>query len=422
MRFSRLHPVRYLPLFSSVLLVCISPFCFARSTPIEMPPNATYAVPSRDRYPFSSDKGATAQSMVAYEVQALQKLMREYKELADNGGWAAWKVGKKLHQGDSDARIPALHQLLTVTGDYQSASGSAQNPLLYDATLATAVKHFQERHGLNADGELGKSTQTALAVPVEKRLAQIMATLERLHDASYAGEGKFILVNLPAYMLYGMEQGQPTLTMRVIIGNRQNHTPLFDKKVTDVVFNPPWSVPQRIARNELIPKLRANPSYFINAGFVVTQDGVPVDPMTANADSGDFSFRQRPGQKNALGKIKFNIPDSDNIYLHSTASPQLFAKEDRALSHGCVRLEKPEQLAHFVLRGEQGWDEAKIDHTYASNVQRNVAVSEIPVHLVYWTAFVDEQGSAHFYDDVYNKNNAVIARLKEREPITVASK
>jgi murein L,D-transpeptidase YcbB/YkuD len=218
-----------------------------------------------------------------------------------------------------------------------------------------------------------------------------------------------------------VENGKVSLMMRVIIGNRQNHTPLFDNVVTDVIFNPPWSVPARIARNEMIPKLRDNPEYFINAGFVVTQDGVQVDPTEVDPDSGDFSFRQRPGTGNALGKIKFNIPDSDDIYLHSTSSPKLFAQEDRALSHGCIRLEKPRDLAHFVLGSEAGWTNEKIDVAYDSNSEKRVHVQDVPVHLVYWTAMVDENGVAHFYGDVYRKNNAVTAQNDDKQTIVLAA-
>ncbi len=357
------------------------------------------------------------------ETLALQKALKQYKELSDNGGWPEWQVGKKITAGDSDDRIPTLRNLLTITSDYAPIATISAESQHYDDTLVEAVKHFQARHGLNADGTLGKSTQTALAVPVSRRIAQIIVTLERIKNNPELIEPKFILVNLPGYTLYGMEQEKTALQMRVIIGNKDNHTPLFDKVVTDIVFNPPWNVPARIARNELMPKLRENPAYFINAGFTVTQDGIPIDPMSvsANTEDDNLSFRQQPGHGNALGKIKFNIPDSDDIYLHSTANPQLFAKEERALSHGCVRLEKPRDLAHFVLGDEAGWDSAKIDHMYDSTTEHHVAVTEVPVHLVYWTAFVDEQGVAYFYDDIYGKDNAVEARMKDTESTTIVA-
>jgi murein L,D-transpeptidase YcbB/YkuD len=368
----------------------------------------------------ASAQSGTSTSMWQGEIALLDKVLRQYRELAQNGGWPTWKPGKILRPGQSDPRIPTLRQMLVITGDYPAYGGVASHSRQFDDTLVNALKRFQLRHGLNADGHLGRETQMALTVPVEKRISQIMATQERMRERATSYEPKFILVNLPAYRLYGFEGGKPALTMRVIIGNRQNHTPLFDNEVTDVVFNPPWSVPQRIARNELIPKMRKNPAYFMNAGFVITQDGQPVDPVAmANSEDTNFSFRQLPGADNALGKIKFNIPDADNIYLHSTSTPRLFAKDDRALSHGCVRLEKPRELAYFVMGQEDHWDKSRIDKAYDSDSLRYVKVSHVPVHLVYWTAFVDSAGTPYFYNDVYQKDNAVSVRLQNG--ITLAS-
>ena len=359
------------------------------------------------------------ESFFSKQEKALQKQLKQYKELADNGGWSQWQIGKKLKLNDTDARIGNLRRILTVTGDYPTASGVSAESQIYDEALVQAVKRFQTRHGLNPDGTLGKSTQQALAVPVEKRITQIMITLERLHNSSVLHENKLVLVNLPAYTLFGIEQNKEALRMRVIIGNRNNHTPIFDNVINNVVFNPPWNVPPRIARNEMLPKLREDPEYFVNAGFTVTKNGEVVDPLSVDTSGGGFSFRQHSGETSALGKIKFNIPNSNDIYLHSTSSPKLFAKEDRAMSHGCVRLEKPRDLAHFVLNGQNDWDSNKVDKIYDSSTQRSFGINEVPVHLVYWTAFVDDNGVVYFYGDVYNKDKSVEANLQKKSDATV---
>jgi murein L,D-transpeptidase YcbB/YkuD len=358
------------------------------------------------------------------QSRLLNKILSQYQELAANGGWSQWKQGLKIVPGAENARIPQLRQILTITGDYPAASGVEAQSLQYDETLVTAVKHFQTRHGLNADGTLGRSTQAALSIPVETRISQIEATLTRLAQTSALQDtkGKFILVNLPAFTLYAVQDGKQAANMRVIVGNRKNHTPLFDNEVTNIVFNPPWHVPVRIARNEMIPKLRNNPDYFIKAGFTVTEDGQAIDPLHADPHNRNYHFVQQAGAGNALGKIKFNIPDNDDIYLHSTASPQLFKQEDRALSHGCIRLENPRALAYFVLEGKESFDKAKIDRFYDAKTERNVSVEAVPVHLVYWTAFVDETGTPHFYDDVYRKNESVQARIAPEKTVTVALK
>jgi murein L,D-transpeptidase YcbB/YkuD len=258
-------------------------------------------------------------------------------------------------------------------------------------------------------------------VPVETRITQIAATIDRIRARPQAAESRFILVNLPAYTLFAVDKGQTQLIMRVIIGNRKNHTPLFDNAVTDVIFNPQWHVPERIARKELTPKLREDPAYFVKAGFVVTQDGEPIDPLHARPDDDKFTFRQLAGGENALGKIKFNIPDSDNIYLHSTATPRLFAKDDRALSHGCIRVEDPRALAYFMFDGKADWDKKRIDKTYDGDAERWVKVEATPVHLVYWTAFVDAAGAAYFYPDVYGKDTATTADNDQKRPVTLAA-
>lgn len=337
------------------------------------------------------------------EALALEKLLTQYKALADNGGWPQWQTGKtiKLHQ--KDARITTLRQILTITGDYAAGPQPLpkQDAGRLNNALADGVKHFQARHGLNPDGALGKSTQEALAVSIEGRIRQIEETISRIRSRAQPGEAKFILVNLPAFTLYGIKNGKPEITMRVIIGSPKNPTPLFDNEITDVIFNPQWHVPPRIATREMAPKLLKDPAYFVRAGFVVTQDGQPVDPLHFTPDGGKLGFRQRAGNENALGKIKFNLPDSDDIYLHSTSTPKLFAKDERALSHGCVRVEHPQDLAYFTFEDKADWGVKRIDAAYESSRERWVKVNALPVHLVYWTALVDGAGTAHFYKDVY---------------------
>jgi murein L,D-transpeptidase YcbB/YkuD len=361
------------------------------------------------------------------EAVALEKALAHYNALAASGGWPAWSVSKKIMPHKQDARIPVLRRILAATGDYTPESGTSADSPRYDDALAEGVKHFQTRHGLNPDGTLGTSTQKALAVPVERRILQITATIARIREHELPVEPRFILVNLPAYSLYAVDHGQTQLFMRVIIGNRKNHTPLFDNEVTNVIFNPQWHVPVRIAKKELIPKLQQDPEYFVKAGFEVTQDGQPVDPAhltpgTLPPGSGIFTFRQRAGDENALGKIKFNIPDSDDIYLHSTPTPRLFAKDDRALSHGCIRVENPRDLAYFVFGGMADWDKERIDDAYDSSRERWVKVESTPVHLVYWTAFVDAAGTTYFYSDVYGKDDSGISAKGPEVPrVTLAA-
>ncbi len=337
---------------------------------------------------------------------ALQSVLAQYRTIAASGGWEMFPAGKTIRPGASDKRIPMLRRILSVMGDYKGDTSTEST--VYDDALQQAVIAFQLRHGLNGEGVIGSMTQKYLAVPVEDRITQIMVNLERVRWMPSDLGAKYVLVNLPAYTLTGYENGSKALQMRVIVGKPSTRTPIFSNVIDHVVFNPSWGAPQSIVRKELLPKLRENPSYFVNAGFTVYHNGEPVSPHAVDPDAGGtFSFRQRPGRANALGKIKFNLPDNDSIYLHSTAKPELFKSDMRALSHGCIRLEDPRAMAHFVMGSEPEWDAHTIDATYDSSKTQTVHVSEVPVHVVYWTAWVDENGTPHFFDDIYNRDRAV---------------
>jgi len=330
------------------------------------------------------------------QIEQLTLLEKHYESIE---GWEPFAIGKKIIPAQEDERIPSVRRILTVMGDYTAAPSDSP---LYDEALEKAVRHFQQRHGLEDDGIIGKSTQAVLSVSLTQRIAQIDATLARLKLALWGGE-KYIIVNIPAYQLLIINQGKKLLDMKVIVGQEKHQTPLFDNAITAVAFNPAWHVPKSIVDKELIPKLLEDPQYFVTAGFVITQDGNVIDPLGFDRSNlKHLVFRQDAGEKNALGKIKFNIPDSDAIYLHSTPSPRLFAKAFRALSHGCIRLEKPMELAYFLM--EPQWDKQRIDETYEQDSFKQVKITPVPVHLVYWTAFVDEAGIVHFYEDVYGKD------------------
>lgn len=226
---------------------------------------------------------------------------------------------------------------------------------------------------------------------------------------------RYVLVNIPAYQLTAVN-GSKHLQMDVIVGKPNTPTPMFSKNITGLSINPTWGVPKKIAVNEMLPKVRKNPGYLNQAGYeVVDNSGTAINPSDINWDSvGKFNFaynfRQAPGSGNALGKVKFSIPDSDDIYLHDTSQRKLFANADRALSHGCVRLSDPKALTQFMLQGE-GWSEAKIEASYDGNDSRTVAITPMPVHLVYWTSWVDVAGKVHFSQDIYGKDKSLLAAM-----------
>ncbi|MES2983747.1 MAG: L,D-transpeptidase family protein [Pseudomonadota bacterium] len=346
----------------------------------------------------------------------MKTMLADYQTIAKNGGWPEFTVGKPIKPGMSDARVASLREMLTITGDMKKTSTDS---LTYDEAIVEGVKQFQQRHGIEADGVLGASTQAALAVPVSKRIEQIAMTMERMRWMPRDLGDRYVLVNIPSYQLTAVAGGKQ-MEMNVVVGKTASPTPMFSKAITDVVFNPSWGVPAKIAVNEMLPKIRKNPGYLASAGFTVVSNGEAVDPTAVDWESvghGNFNYaiRQNPGSGNALGKVKFTIPDSDNIYLHDTSNRGVFTRSDRDLSHGCVRLGDPRAFTQFLLQSE-GWSEAKIDASYDSATSKTVKITPMPVHLVYWTSWVDSSGRPHFTRDIYGKDKALLAAMATPQP------
>lgn len=341
---------------------------------------------------------------------SLQSALADYVAIAQRGGWPQIEAGPSLKPGMTDARTASLAKLLILTGDLKS--DTAPTGTRYEGALVEAVKHFQEHHGLEADGAVGPATLAALNVPVQQRIDQIRVTLDQLRQLPDALGDKYVLINLPAYRLSAVEHGKEVLNMNVVVGQPTRPTPGFTNAITQAVFNPTWSVPTRIAREDFPRKLQANPDFLAQNGFSVSQNGVPVDVSEVNWQNvSSYSLRQSSGHGNALGKIKFPLPDNQSVYLHDTAHRELFAQADRALSSGCIRLAHPEDLTQFVLNGNEGWDKERIERTYAATTPRTVSVKAVPVYAVYWTAWADKEGTPYFYRDIYKRDGRVIAAL-----------
>lgn len=361
--------------------------------------------------PYSYAQTATS----AKYTTPLEVVLYDYEQLAAKGGWAKFPVGKKIRVGYSDKRIPIVRQILTTMGDYNDPQNINNETL--DEQLAEAVKKFQIRHGLDPDGAIGAKTQATLAVPVEYRIAQMKASLERMHEIPDFGDGRYVLVNVAGFYLKAVEKNQTAITSKIIDGNLKNHTPLFQSEIVEVIFNPQWHVPERIAREETVRKQRENPNYLTHDNFMVTnRKGEIINPNNVDWNSSEplhFRYTQRSGDGNALGKIKFNIPNIYGVYLHYTSSPKLFQKAERAFSHGCMRVELARDLAYFVMDGMDGWDKTKIDKSYDGDATKYIATpAHIPVFVGYFTAWVDEDSKQpHFNSDIYGLDKKRISEL-----------
>ena len=352
-------------------------------------------------------------------AELLNTAISQYQDIYAKGGWEHFPVGKNIRINNKDSRVPIARRILTVMGDYKIETDveAEIDPEILDEHFAEAVKIFQERHGLEIDGAIGRKTQEALAVPVEFRIAQMKATLQRMQEMPALSK-RYVLVNIAGFNLEAVDNNSTVINSRIIVGQPRHATPLFHRDIFEVSFNPQWHVPASIARNEMMGKLRDEPEYFTKGNYVIRdRDGEVINAEEIdweNQSDETYKFVQRAGSGNALGKIKFNLPDTNNIYLHSTGSPKLFAKAYRALSHGCIRVEKARELAHFVMGGMEGWNIERIDKLYDSSQSKIISVDPVEVYLVYWTSWVDSgTKQPYFYADVYGRDKKKVAEILE---------
>jgi murein L,D-transpeptidase YcbB/YkuD len=372
---------------------------------------------------------AAAPALPPYEQ--LRAALARHRALADDPAWreplpplpAARRGAPKLEPGQGWAGLPTLRQRLAALGDLPAGTPAAP---VYDAALVAGVEAFQRRHGLRPDGVVGAATLAQLQVGPAARARQIELMLERLRWTPLLQAPRMVVVNIPEFVLraYEVTDGRIAVQreMKVIVGRAfDTRTPVFDEDMRYVEFAPYWNVPPSIARGELVPKLRRDPAAFDREGYeFVAGDGRVQATLTPQALeavlAGQWRIRQRPGERNALGDIKFVFPNRDNIYLHHTPSVRLFERERRDFSHGCIRVEQPVALATFVLQGLPEWTEARIREAMAAGQPRTVRLAQpLPVLIAYGTALV-KGGQTFFFDDIYGLDRALDAALRNRPP------
>jgi len=343
-----------------------------------------------------------------------QEGLREYRSIKAAGGWQSVSAGSLLEVGSSGPRVADLRRRLKVTGDIRGSEPA--NPEDFDSGLQAAVKHFQMRHGIEADGKVGPSSIEELNVPVEARINQLRASLERMRWVFRDLPKTYLVVDIAGFRAYLTVDGEQIWETRVQVGKPYHATPIFKDTIRYLDFNPTWTIPPGILRKETLPAIRRDPSYLSrNNMSVVTTSGKIVDPSTidwaATTKGFPYMIRQEPGPHNALGRVKFMFPNKYMVYLHDTPSKGLFARTERAFSHGCIRTQNPFDLAELLLK-DQGWDRARIDQVVASKKNTRVNLENpITVMLLYWTAEADEDGTVFFRRDVYNRDAPIIKGL-----------
>lgn len=329
--------------------------------------------------------------------QGLKLARGFYRGIVALGGWPMLPAGPSLKPDARDPRVEALRARMEASA---FVAGAPEGRDLYDAPLQAAVVAFQERNGLEPDGIVGPATLEALNVPADERLRQIEVNLERWRWLPRDLGRRYIAVNTAAFMLDVVEDGRTVLPMKVVVGKPATRTPMFTGRMTYLVLAPYWNVPPSIARNEILPRVKRDPGYLSRNGYEMSTTG------------GRVSIRQRPGANNALGRIKLMFPNRFNVYLHDTPSRSLFDRATRAFSHGCIRIEKPLELAEYLLRDQPEWTRERMLAVIAQGRERSVPLKEpLPVHVVYWTVWVDGAGVVQFRKDLYGRDAALAKAL-----------
>ncbi len=345
----------------------------------------------------------------------LMAQLRQYRSLEAAGGWPTVPHGPTLRPDTTDPRIAVLAKRLAASGDL--AAGYEKDEL-YDAVLQAGVRQFQLRHGLDADALVGPQTVRALNVRVDHRVDQIRLALERQRWLSVEGD-EYVRVNVASFNAEVVRAGETVWTTRVIVGTVDDKTPIFRSAIRHVVFNPTWTVPRSIATEEILPRIKRNPTYLARGGYdVFDSSGVSIDPAgvdwdTVTPQTFPYTLVQRPGPQNELGKVKFIFANDFSICMHDTPSRSLFDRSARAFSHGCIRVERPTELAEIVL-ARDGWSGQQIGERISSGKTSTAFLSEpMPLVLVYWTADIGADGSMNFFRDFYERDVALLRQLNQ---------
>lgn len=357
------------------------------------------------------------------QFDLLKKYLVQYRKIEKEGGWPmVYATAKMLKEGDTSEVISTIKRRLSVTGDYTGEDTIS----LFDAKLTQGVKNFQKRYGLNENGIINEDLIQEMNTNVHERIEQLIVNIERCKWVPASQKGEYLVVNLPEFKLHAYQDDTYLWNMNVVIGTATNKTVIFNGDLKYIVVNPYWNVPSSIITNEIIPKLRKDPSYLQQQQMELikaNRPDSPIDPHTIdwnqlNGKFNSYIIRQKPGPNNALGKIKFLFPNEYNIYLHDTPSKSLFERDTRSFSHGCIRLSDPEKLALFLLKSEKGWDKKELDKVWSKGKEKYIVLKKtVPVFIAYFTAWVDREGKLNFRDDIYQHDALMAKLLMEEAPI-----
>ena len=342
-----------------------------------------------------------------HTVQGLEQAIAQYQNIVAQGGWRPVPSGERLRIGARRPAVVLLRDRLMATGDLDASAGRSD---VFDSYVDTAVKRFQNRHGISPDGQVRDSTFAALNVPAAVRLRQLETNLVRVRAYSGFLGNRYIVLNIPAAQAEAVENGQVVSRHVAVVGKADRQSPVISTRVADINFNPYWTVPASIIRKDLIPKMQAEPDYLTNQRIrIFNGQGQEVPPTSINWNSMDalnYRFRQDPFEGNSMGNVRINIPNQHAVYMHDTPSKGLFGEDQRFHSSGCARIQNVRELIAWILQGTP-WTRSEIDRVFRT-VDRVDArpVQPVPVYWVYVTAWADPDGMVQFRNDIYARDGA----------------
>lgn len=411
---------------SDALALLAHHYAFGKVDPAQQEPTWNVEAPGAD-----GDAAATLDALLNPDLQArlaarlpdhpLYRMLRtelvRLRMIAARGGWPALPPGETLKPGMQDPRVPLLRERLVGSGDLSAQAVPETTADIYDDALLAAVQRFQKRHGLTADGAIGRDSLKQLNTPVAARIDTVRVNLDRARVLLRALPPRFVVVNIAGFHVYLIENGRVVWDARAVVGQRYRETPLFRSEITYLQLNPDWTVPPGIIQKDILPDARKDPARISKRGLkVIDRQGHVIDPHSVNWSafrSGNipYTLRQPPGPTNALGRVKFMFPNDHAVYLHDTPTKNLFDRDDRTFSSGCVRVEDPLTLARLLIN-EPEWDDARIAEVLDGNETQTVVLRQrVPVLLAYWTAWPEADGSLNFRRDVYGRDARWLAAL-----------
>lgn len=332
------------------------------------------------------------------EYAKLKEQLNKYFQIAQNGGWPlAGSAKLPIKKGQSTDAVLAIKKHLQLTGDLPGNDTTK----VFDDAMENGIKSYQERYGYTPTGIVNADLLKHLNVPATERVKQLLLNLDRMRWMPSQPKGKLIVINIPEYKLHALEDGKEVFDMDVVVGKVGHHTSMFTGTLNQVVFSPHWNVPPSIVKDEILPAMEKNPNYLAENNMEIVEN------------TGELpTIRQLPGEKNALGKVKFLFPNSFNIYLHDTPSKSLFSRDKRAFSHGCIRVSEPPKLASYLLEDEGSWDDDRIFEAMNAGTEKFVKLKDpAEVFITYYTAWVDERGRLNFREDIYGMDKEVAGRM-----------